>query len=131
MSRRSAQRGDGRDETLGKAYDSRMMRRLWQYVRPHRSWVALGLLLVFVVSAVQLTQPYIVKVAIDDYIAEGQIEGLWQPALLFLVTLILEFVLRFAQIYVLERTGQSVIFDIRRELFAHLQRLPSSFLRAE
>lgn len=115
------------DEAPGKVYDSRMMRRLWGYIRPHRALVAASLVLLFGVSAVQLVQPYLIKLVIDDHIGQGKLEGLGLLALLFLGALIGEFVLRFAQIYVLERTGQNVVFDLRNESFAHLQRLPSSF----
>lgn len=115
------------EEALGKAYDARLGRRLWTYVRPHRVLVVLSLLLVVSVSAVQLVQPYLIKLAIDNHIAQRQVEGLGALALLFFAALVGEFVLRFAQLYVLERTGQNVVFDIRAGLFAHLQRLPSSF----
>ncbi len=115
--------GDAR----GKIYDARMMRRLWNYIRPHRLLVSASLVLLFAVSGAQLVQPYLIKRAIDDQIAVGKMDGLGFLALLFLAALIGEFVLRFAQIYVLEQTGQNVVFDLRNESFAHLQRLPSSF----
>ena len=115
------------DHSVGKAYDSRLVRRLWRYVRPHRILVTLSLVLLFAVSAVQLVQPYLIKVVIDDHIAERRLEGLGLLALLFLGALVGEFLLRFAQIYVLERTGQNVVLDIRKEVFVHLQRLPASF----
>jgi len=111
----------------GKVYDSKMMRRLWGYIRPHRTLVTASLGLLFGVSAVQLVQPYLIKRVIDDQIGAGTTEGLGFLALLFLAALLGEFVLRFAQIYVLEQTGQNVVFDLRNESFAHLQRLPSSF----
>ena len=115
------------DHSVGKVYDSRLVRRLWRYVRPHRILVTLSLVLLFAVSAVQLVQPYLIKVVIDDHIAERRPEGLGLLALLFLGALVGEFLLRFAQIYVLERTGQNVVLDIRKEVFVHLQRLPASF----
>jgi len=114
-------------EARGKMYDSKMMRRLWGYIRPHRALVTFSLVLLFAVSAVQLVQPYLIKRVIDDQIGAGTTDGLGCLALLFLGALIGEFVLRFAQIYVLEQTGQNVVFDLRNESFAHLQRLPSSF----
>ncbi len=115
--------GDAR----GKIYDARMMRRLWGYIRPHRMLVTVSLVLLFAVSGVQLVQPYLIKRVIDDQISAGRLDGLGFLALLFLGALVGEFVLRFAQIYVLEQTGQNVVFDLRNESFAHLQRLPSSF----
>jgi len=58
-----------RDDAMGKAYDAKLVRRLWTYVRPHRALVASSLLLLFAVSAVQLVQPYLIKLAIDNHIA--------------------------------------------------------------
>ncbi|MCP3979460.1 MAG: ABC transporter ATP-binding protein [bacterium] len=115
------------DDALGKAYDARLLRRLWRYVRPHRGLVVLALVLLFVLSAVQLAQPYLIKVAIDDHIAQRELDGLGIVAALFLLSLVAEFGLRFAQFYVLERTGQNVVLDIRTAVFAQLQRLPSAF----
>jgi ATP-binding cassette subfamily B protein len=115
------------ESTLGRAYDARLMRRLWRYVRPHGGLVVASLTLMLAVSAVQLVQPYLVKLAIDKHIAQGRLDGLGTLALLFLATLVGEFGLRFTQLYVLQKTGQNVVFDIRVELFAHLQQLPSSF----
>jgi ATP-binding cassette, subfamily B, multidrug efflux pump len=115
------------EETLGKAYDARMIRRLWQYVRPYRGLVAVSLLLLIAVSAVQLVQPYLIKLAIDDFILGEEHGSLAALAGLFLASVGAEFLLRFAQLYVLEKTGQNVIFDLRTQVFAHLQRLPSAF----
>lgn len=114
------------EEALGKVYDARLVRRLWGRVRPHRALVLLSLGLLLAVSAAQLVQPWLVKLAIDEHIAAGRLEGLGRIALFFLAALAGEFLLRFAQLYVLERTGQNVVLDLRHELFSHLQRLPSS-----
>jgi ATP-binding cassette subfamily B protein len=118
---------DDRDDVLGRAYDARLMRRLWTFVRPYRALVAATLLVLFAAGAVQLVQPYLVKEVIDRFIVARRTEGLALPVALFLATLVLDFVLGFLQVYVLERTGQNVVFDIRNAVFAHLQRLPSSF----
>ena len=115
------------EESLGKIYDTRLMRRLWQYVRPHRALLLISLLLMLVVSAAQLTQPYLIKLAIDRHITTREMDGLGRLALFFALALAVEFLTRYAQLYVLERTGQNVVFDIRRHTFAHLQRLPSSY----
>jgi ATP-binding cassette subfamily B protein len=116
-----------RDDVLGKAYDSRLMRRLWEYVAPYRMLVALSLVTLFAAGAVQLVQPYLVKEVIDAFIVKRRTEGLALPAALFLLTLLADFVLGFFQLYVLERTGQNVVYDLRNAVFSHLQRLPSSF----
>ena len=115
------------EDVLGKAYDAKLIGRLWRYVRPHGGLVSLSLLLMLAVGAVQLVQPYLIKLAIDDHISTRRMEGLGILALLFLSALACEFGLRFGQMYVLERTGQNVVLDMRGELFAHVQRLDSSF----
>ena len=116
-----------REDVLGKAYDGRLMRRLAAYVRPYGGLVALTLLTLFAAGAVQLVQPYLVKEVIDEFIVARRTQGLALPALLFLASLAADFVLSFLQVYLLERTGQNVVFDLRNAVFAHLQRLPSSF----
>ena len=115
------------DSIVGRVYDTRMIRRLWEYVKPHRALVALSLALMIAVSAAQLVQPWLVMVAIDEHIRTGDLGGLAWIAGLFLLALTGEFLLRYAQLYVLEWTGQNVVYDLRTTVFAHLQRLPSSF----
>ena len=115
------------ESALGKAYDARLMRRLARYVVPHRAIVLGSLGLMLAVSAAQLVQPWLVKRAIDEHIARGEARGLEWLALAFLGALVAEFALRFAQLYVLQRAGQDVVFDVRMDAFAHLERLSSSF----
>lgn len=114
-------------ETLGKAYDARLMRRLWPFIRPHRNLLLLGLAILLLLGAVQLVQPYLIKRAIDEQIAVRRLDGLGQLALWFLLALGAEFGLRYAQLLVLERAGQAVIHDLRCTIFAQLQRLPAAF----
>ena len=115
------------EKSLKKAIDLQLIRRLWVYVRPYRPSIVISFLLLFSVSAVQLVQPYLVKLAIDRHIAPGNLEGLGRLALIFLGALTIEFLLRYLQMYILERTGQNVVFDIRSHVFSHLQKLPSSY----
>ena len=115
------------EEILGKAYDADLMRRLWRYVSPHRRLIAVSLLFLVGVSAVQLGQPYLIKQAIDGPIAEGDAAGLIRIVLVFAALLLMEFSLRFGQTYFLEKTGQRVVHDIRQELYRHLHSLSSSF----
>lgn len=115
------------DDTRGKAYDARLMRRLLPFVRPYSRWLALALGLLVALAGVQVLQPWLVKLAIDEHISIKQPDGLGSLALLFMAALIAEFGLRFAQMLVLERAGQGVIHDLRSAAFAHLQRLPAAF----
>jgi ATP-binding cassette subfamily B protein len=115
------------EEVLGKAYDARLMRRLLTYLRPHASYVA-GALLALVGDAVtQLAPPYLVKVAIDEYIAQGDLAGLNAIAVVYLVVLLASFSFEYAQTYMMQMIGQRIMFDMRMQIYTHLQRLDLSF----
>src|SRR5512134_2251387 len=101
------------DEVLGKAYDARLMRRLLQYLRRYRGEVALAFLAIFVGATAQLAQPYLMKVAIDRYIATGQLEPLNGLAALYLLILVVAFVADYAQTWTMQLTGQKLMFDLR------------------
>ena len=115
------------DETLGKAYDARLMRRLLGFMRPHR--VAIGWTVVAIIglSVLQLAPPYLTKVAIDAHITTGELDGLDTLAFLFLGVLVLSYVLEYVQTYTLQVTGQRIIFDLRMRIQEHLQRLDVAF----
>jgi ATP-binding cassette, subfamily B, multidrug efflux pump len=115
------------DEVLGRAYDRRLMGRLWLFVRPYRRVIALSAVSFPLLAAVELVQPYLTKVAIDSHILRGDWPGLSRIALLFLLTLVLQFGLRFAQAFLLAWTGQQVVHDLRQALFTHVQRLSAVF----
>ncbi|MBI3457166.1 MAG: ABC transporter ATP-binding protein [Candidatus Rokubacteria bacterium] len=103
------------------------MRRLWQYARAYRGALGASALLFPVAAAVDLVQPYLVKVAIDDHIVRGDWPGLSRVAALFVGTLLVQYVLRYAMGYLVAWTGQRVIHDLREALFGHVQRLPARF----
>ncbi len=115
------------EDVIGKAYDSALMRRLLGYLRPY--WLnALGALVAIIGAAVlQLAQPYLMKVAIDRYIAAGNLAGMNRIALLFLGILVGSFLLEFAQTWVLQVTGQRIMYDLRMQVYRHLQRLDVAF----
>jgi ATP-binding cassette subfamily B protein len=115
------------DEILGKAYDARLMRRLLGYVRPYRAAVALAVALLLLTSAMSLVGPYLVRVAIDLHIAPGRLEGLPLVILAYVAALVGAFVCRYANTYVMQRVGQHATYDLRMELFGHLQRLSVGF----
>jgi ATP-binding cassette subfamily B protein len=115
------------EEVLGKAYDARLMRRLLGYLRPYKVQVAVALAAIIGASALQLAQPYLLKIAIDDYIARGDMAGMASLSLLFLVVLVVSFGLEFVQTYTMQMTGQRIMFDLRMRIFGHLQRLDVAF----
>jgi ATP-binding cassette subfamily B protein len=115
------------DEVLARGYDARLMRRLLRYVLPHRNLLGLSLVLLLLVSAAQLTQPYLLKIAIDGPITSGTLRGLDLLALAYALVLCTELTFRYFQVVVTESIGQNVVFDMRTKLFGHLQRLSSSY----
>ncbi|MGH7357952.1 MAG: ABC transporter ATP-binding protein, partial [Candidatus Rokuibacteriota bacterium] len=126
MSRRAPAQWED-DDAVGRLYDARLARRLWPHVRPyHRAVVALAALFP-ILAVTDLVQPYLVKVAIDEHILGGDRPGLSRIALLFVATLLVQYGLRYAQIYLATWTGQRVVHDLRDTLFAHVQRLPAAF----
>ena len=124
------------EEALGKAYDARIMRRLMQYLHPYRWRVVLALALVAVVTPLELAPPKLFQVAIDKYFSpalKGAIPssrawiGVEIISIVFLLVLIFDFVAQYVQIRIMQRVGQQTMFDMRTEIFAHLQRLPMSY----
>jgi ATP-binding cassette subfamily B protein len=115
------------EEILGKAYDAVLMRRLLRYLRPYKKLVALALAAIISGSVLQLAQPFLVKIAIDRHIASGTTAGLDRIALVFLAILLGSFALEFVQTWTLQMTGQRIMYDLRMQIYEHLQRLDVQF----
>jgi len=132
------------EEVLGKAYDSRLMRRLLGYLRPYRRVVFFALIAIFFYGLLQAVPPYLLKVEIDRYLDPSKHHqlpqflarflspnpraGILQIAfVIFLPTVLLTFVLQFAQTFAMQLVGQKVMYDLRKQIFGHLQRLQMSF----
>ena len=115
------------EKSLGKVYDSRLMARLLTYLSPYKLAVATAFLLILVISSLKLVGPYLIKIAIDDYIARGDLAGLNRIAGLYVLALLAEFILSYWQTFIMHMTGQRIMFDMRREIFAHIQRLHPAF----
>ena len=115
------------EEVLGKAYDSRLMRRLLGYLRPYRAHVAFAVATIVANSALQLAPPYLTKIVIDEYIPARDLSGLTAVAALYLGTLAASFAFEYAQTWTMQTTGQRVMFDLRMQVFSHLHRLDVRF----
>src|SRR3989449_3001469 len=122
------------EEALGKAYDSRLMRRLLQYMKPYKWHVALALVMVAVVTPLELAPPLIFRKAIDGYfvpalnhvIPEASAwSGIGWLSLFFLAVLAFDFLAQYIQIRIMQRVGQQTMYDMRGEIFSHMQRLRS------
>jgi ATP-binding cassette subfamily B multidrug efflux pump len=115
------------DEVLGKAYDSRLMKRLLKYVKPYWRQVAISVFLVIVLAILNPLRPYITKFAIDDYILKSNYVGLAKLSLLLFGLLLVQGVIQYLLNYTTEWIGHKTIFDLRMEIFSHLQRLALKF----
>jgi ATP-binding cassette subfamily B protein len=115
------------DDPLEKSYDSKLLQRLLTYLRPYLGAVFASFLLIVVMAGLDLVGPYLTKIAIDEHIAKGDADGLLRIAGFYLAALLLAFVVRFGQVWLLQMTGQRVMLDLRRQIFGHLQKLHVGF----
>ena len=124
------------EEALGKAYDSRLMSRLLKYLKPYAWRVVLALALVTIVTPLELAPPAIFRKAIDSYFVpalnhvlpeNSAWTGIGWLSLIFLGVLAFDFLAQYIQIRIMQRVGQQTMYDMRREIFGHLQKLPMSY----
>ncbi len=132
------------EEVLGKAYDARLMRRLLTYLRPYQRVVSSALVATFLYGLLQALPPYLMKVEIDRYLdptkhhpvpqflahflsSEPRLGILQIAFAIFLPAVLLTFVLQFAQTFAMQLVGQKVMYDLRKQVFEHLQRLQMSY----
>jgi len=115
------------DEIVGKAYDRKLLGRFLGYLAPYRRLAVASLLLLPLIAAAKLAQPWLIKIAIDGHIVSGKMEGLPLLAFWYFSLILADGFLTYLEIYLLQLMGQKVMFDMRTGLFAHVQRLSSSF----
>jgi ATP-binding cassette, subfamily B, multidrug efflux pump len=137
------------EEVLGKAYDGRLMRRLLTYLRPYKWHVAIALVAIILKSGLDVLGPFLTKIAIDKYLAkspdshsyshsyshswigdrlsDAPLVGIAQIGGLYVGILVFTFTLEFIQTYLMQWTGQKVMFDLRSQIFRHLQHMHVAF----
>src|ERR1700731_2209477 len=124
------------EEALGKAYDSRFMRRLREYMRPYKWQVFLALALTLAVTPLELAPPMLFRAAIDRYLDPSAHHlitvlaarrGLVIISIIYLLVLFFDFLAQYVQIRIMQRVGQQTMYDMRQEIFAHIQRLSMSY----
>jgi ATP-binding cassette, subfamily B, multidrug efflux pump len=124
------------EEKLGKLYDTRLTHRLMKYLRPYRWQVTFAVAMSLAVAAMELVGPFVFGRGVDRFILpamRGQIErkaavvGLGLIVLAYLGSLLASFALQYVQMRIMQSVGQKTMYDLRREIFEHLQRLPMSF----
>jgi len=138
--KRDRQRRD--EDPVGKVYDSRLMARLGHYLRPYWFQATVSALAVSLKSASDVTGPYLVMIAIDRYLIGNSAShanwltrrlptdpnrGVTALAGLYLALLISAYFFEFLQTYLMQWTGQKIMFDLRRDIFRHMQRMHVGF----
>jgi ATP-binding cassette subfamily B multidrug efflux pump len=115
------------EEVLGKAYDFRLIKRLWKFIVPYKRLFLLAMLLLPLQQAFGLAQPYLMKIGIDEYIANRDLSGLQNVGLLFLGALAGETAMVFSHYYLTMLVAQRCLADLRVAVFSHVQKLPMSY----
>ncbi len=111
------------DEVLGKAYDSKLMQRLLQYIKPYKKYVISAILLNIIVASLGPLRPYLMKIAIDKFIAHHDFHGLFVISMMLLASLLFQSVIQYFLTYYTQYLGQKTIFDLRKQIFTHTQKL--------
>jgi ATP-binding cassette, subfamily B, multidrug efflux pump len=129
------------EEVLGKAYDSRLMKRLLTYLRPYKWQVGIALASILIKAGADVLGPYLTKIVVDRYLApvrgsrtpfdrflsNNALVGIGQIATLYVGLLIFSFLLEYLQTYYMQWAGQKTMFDMRAQIFRHLQGMHIGF----
>ena len=132
------------DEVVGKAYDSRLMKRLMGYLRPYAWQTFVAVAAIILKAGMDVIGPYLTKTAIDKYLVQpgaaghahtfldrwlssAPLVGIGQVSLMYVSALLLSFFFEFTQTYLMQWTGQKAMFDLRTQIFGHLQQLHVGF----
>jgi ATP-binding cassette subfamily B protein len=115
------------EEILGKAYDSKLMKRLLGYIKPYKKYVLFAIFMNIAVSSLGPLAPVLTKIAIDDYIATSDYNGLMLIALALFGSLLLKAVIQYFLTYYTQYLGQKTLYDLRTQIFNHTQKLALRF----
>ncbi len=116
------------DELItGKAYDAKLVKRLFGFVTPYMRYMLLAIVFLFIVTVLDILPPFITKIAIDDYIAKNRVGEIYKIIILYQAVLITHFLFQFLHTYTINLMAQNAMYDLRVKLFTHMQSLPFSF----
>ena len=130
------------EDPVGKVYDSRLIRRLAHYLKPYWVQAAVSTLCISLKAISDVTGPYLVKVGIDRYLTgkpgpatswlvrhlpADPYQGITRLAAIYLCALLTAYLFQFIQTYLMQWTGQKIMFDMRRDIFRHMQRMHIGF----
>ncbi|MFT4180306.1 MAG: ABC transporter ATP-binding protein, partial [Rhizobium sp.] len=118
------------EEIFGKVFDSRIIRRIWAFVSPYRRQVYISVVAVLLFTASQIVIPLVIRYAIDHAMMPGAVNhsALWLALAIFAGAILVNYAASYVQETFVGQVAEEVLFDIRRAMFAHLQRVSLSFM---
>jgi ATP-binding cassette subfamily B protein len=118
---------DDEDQVLGKAYDYHLMKRLLHYLRPYMLLVILAIFMTILISLSSTVRPYLTKIAVDQHIMNHDKDGLRNIFILMISLIVFQGIMQYAMNYLTQWIGQKTIFDLRLQLFEHIQKMSMRF----
>ena len=122
-----ANRGFTDEKTFGRVYDKRVILRLLPYVIPYKRLAALATVAMLIYTASQVSIPFLIKLGIDSFIEEEDFNGLTIVFGAFITVAFINWIANYTQQLSMEKVGQGVLYDLRRTMFGHLQKLSLSY----
>ena len=123
----SARRGHIDEEVFGSVYDQRVVLRLLPYIWPFKGLVIIAIVSMLIYTGTQVAVPWIIGLAIDDYIFAGDFAGLTWIFGIFVAIAGVNWLTNFTQQFSMEKVGQGVLYDLRKDVFGHVQKHSVSF----
>ena len=120
-------RGHPDEEVFGDVYDQRVVARLLPYILPYKGMASLAVVAMLIYTGTQVAVPWIIKVAIDEYIFLKDFEGLTWMFALFIGISFVNWLVNYVQQFAMEKVGQGVLFNLRADMFGHVQKQSMGF----
>ena len=114
-------------DILEKQIDKKIIFRLFRYIKPYRLLLVFTIFLLLFTAGLQMAGPFLIKIAIDNYIMPGEFKGLLYVVVLYILVILFEFTIRYFQGYYTEYIGQKIMYDMRMDIFSHINKMPMSF----
>ncbi len=114
-------------DIIEKQVDKKIILRLFRYIKPYKLLLIFTIFLLLLTAGLQMAGPFLIKIAIDNYIMPGELKGLLYIAVLYVLVILFEFAIRYFQGYYTEYIGQKVMYDMRMDIFSHINKMPMSF----
>ena len=120
-------RGHPDEEVFGDVYDQRVVARLLPYILPYKVLAAVAVVAMLIYTGTQVAVPWIIKIAIDEYVFLKDFEGLTWMFALFIGISLVNWLVNYVQQFAMEKVGQGVLFNLRADMFGHVQKQSMGF----